>query len=185
MVDKFHPDLSIRRALTPTESSCFRTLEAILVETAENHDVFVTSDEDEERIASFVSSGGGDDSEYMPVDTQVGEGSSIEESMTPERMGNIMESFLATGQRKCLSKHRISYSQLRSVERHFAEGDAEHLKTREVRSRVLQKFTEVSLVIHYFLCLCGPISNRTFSPSRPCHAESSKSYESLGRFVRW
>ena len=44
---KFQPDLSIRRDLTPTESSCFKTLEAILVQTAENHAVHVTSDEEE------------------------------------------------------------------------------------------------------------------------------------------
>ena len=79
----------------------------------------------------------------------------VETTMTPERMEGILHSFLDTGQLKCLSKHRISYSQLRAVKRHFAKGCAEHLKTREVRSRVLQNFTEVLPVIQSFVCQRG------------------------------
>ena len=91
----------------------------------ENHDVFLRSDEDEQRIETFVNSGASDDSDYMSEDVQVGKCSSIEDSMTPGRMENILENFLAFGQHKCLSKPRISYSQLRANKRHFAKSDAE------------------------------------------------------------
>ena len=158
LIVKFQPDLSIRRDLTPAETSCFNTLQAILVQTAESHNVKVTCDEED--LGSHES----DAADYEPEDVERCVRVPVEKTMTPERMESIFQSYLPTGQRKCLFKHRISYSQLQAVRRHFAKGTAEYLKTREVRSRVLQKFTEVLPLIQSFACQC----DQAFS-SPLCH----------------
>lgn len=136
LVDKFQPDLSSVKVLTQQESLCCRTLEQILQETAENSPVDCPQSEEDSCE---------DDAHFLDSDEEIAtcDGTPIEKNKSAEHMGRIWDDDRKLGRAKCLKKHKITYSQLRAIRRHFKHGEAEQLKTEKVRSIVEEEFRKV------------------------------------------